>query len=196
MGSSKNRSNRTKLLAILLVLIIGIGIGALIDNIPYITFNNEIDLGVCIAVLGLLGSIFYIPYIVERNFTKLDNINEVILNDLESIHKEVELLKAIYVSVKPNAVIKEATYMQILAAFKTISSSILALNSQLHLHKRLVDFKQEVYNDRFLVAKDACTENLIIGKNMDARTTLDAMTELNNLCAVLKDYRYKTYQDK
>ena len=196
MGSSKNTLNKTNIFIALFILAVGIVIGVLIGDVPYITFKREVDLSVCIAILGLIGTVFYIPYVVERKFTKLDNINEVIRDDLESLHANVERLKELYVAIKPNVTVKEAAYTEILAIFKAISSSILALNQELEGRKRLSNFKKDVYDEQFIPTKDACTENLIVGKKMDTKTTLDAMTELNKLCAILKQYRYKTYSDR
>lgn len=195
MGSSKNTINRTNVFIALFILAVGIVIGALIGDVPYITFKREVDLGACIAILGLIGTVFYIPYIVERKFAKLDNINEVIRTDLESIHSNVERLKEVYVAIKPNVTIKEVQFTEIVALFKAISAAIIALNNELEGRSRLTDFKKDVYDDRFTPAKDACTENLILGKKLDAKTILEAMTELDKLCAALKKYRYKTYSD-
>lgn len=195
MGSSKNTANIRSLLLGLFILVVGVCIGVLLGDLPFITFKREVDLGVCIAILGLIGTVFYIPYVVERKFAKLDNINEVIRADLESVHADVERLKEVYVAIKPSATVKEAQYTEILALFKAISSAVLALNKELEEHKRLKDFKKDVYDERFIPTKDACTESLIVGKKMDTKTILDAMTELNKLCATLKQYRYKTYSD-
>lgn len=195
MGSSKSTISKTNLLIALLILAIGIAVGALIGDLPYVTFKREVDLAACIAILGLIGTIFYIPYVVERKFAKIDNINEVIRDDLEALHKDVERLKELYVSIKPNTLIKESMYTEVLALFKTISSGILALNKELEARKRLGDFKKDVYDEYFTPAKDACTDTLMVGKKMDIKTTLDALAELNKLCAILKQYRYKTYSD-
>lgn len=195
MGSSKNTINKTNILIAIFILAVGIFIGALIGDVPYITFKRELDLGACIAILGLIGTVFYIPYIVERKFAKLDNINEVIRTDLESIHSDVERLKEVYVAIKPNITVKETQFTEIVALFKAISAAILALNKELEERGRLNNFKKDVYDDRFAPTKDACTENLILGKKLDAKTILGAMTELNKLCAILKQYRYKTYSD-
>ena len=195
MGSSKNTINKTNVLIVLLTLAIGIVVGALIGDFPYVTFKREVDLAACIAILGLIGTIFYIPYVVERKFAKIDNINEVIRDDLESLHKDVEHLKELYVSIKPNTLVKEATYIEVLALFKTVSSGLLALNKELEARKRLVDFKKDVYDGHLTPARDACTDTLMVGKKMDIKTTLDALAELNKLCAILRQYRYKTYSD-
>lgn len=195
MGSGKSTVSKS-VLGGLLILVIGIGIGLLIGDIPYITFEKEIDLGACIAIVGLIATVFYIPYIVERKFVKLDNINEVIRNDIESIHDDVVRLKAIYVAIKPDTIIRKAKFTEIVALFKTISASILELNEELDERGRLKDFKKDVYDGQFVSTKETCTETLMIDKKMNAKTTLDAVTELDKLCAKLKKYRYKTYADK
>lgn len=195
MGSNKSIASLKKLIVSLVFLVVGIGMGAFMGDIPYITLNREVDLGTCIAILGLIATVFYIPYVVERKFARLDGINEVIRDDLVSIHADVERLKELYVSIKPNTTVKEAAYTEILTLFKAISSAILALNKELEERNCLAGFKKDVYDDRFIPTKDACTENLIVGKKMDTKTTLDAMVELNKLSATLKNYRYKTYSD-
>lgn len=195
MVSNKNTINIKSLLLGIFLFFIGVGTGALVGDIPLITFNREVDLGVCIAVLGLIGSYFYIPYVVERKFTKLDNINEVIRSDLESIHDNVERLKGVYLAIKPHAALKEVQYTEILSLFKTISSSILALNSELEKRDRLKDFKKDVYDNHFITTKDTCTDTLIVLKKISTETTLGAITDLDKLCAILKEYRYKTYSD-
>lgn len=195
MGSSKNIINRTNVLIALLILAVGIIIGALIGDIPFITFKREVDLSACIAILGLIGTVFYIPYIVERKFAKLDNINVVIRTDLESIHSNVERLKKVYVAIKPNIAVKQAQFIEIVALFKTISAAIIALSNELDERDRLNDFKKDVYDNHFISAKDASTENLILGKKLDAKTILEAMAELDRLCAILRSYRFKTYSD-
>ena len=195
MGSNKSTINSKSLLFGLFILVVGIGIGSLLGDIPFITFKREVDLGVCIAIVGLFGTVFYIPYIVDRKFTKLDNINEIIRTDLESILNNVERLKETYVAIKPSTIVKELQYIKILALFKAISSAILSLDKELKNRNRLVNFKEDVYDGRFVPTRDACTECLIISKKMEMLTINIAMTELDKLCAAIKEYRYKTYSD-
>lgn len=196
MTSRKATINKKNLIIGVLLLIFGVALGVIIGDIPYITFKREVDLATCIAIAGLTASVFYIPYVVERKFVRMDNINEVIRNDIESIIDDTNRLKTIYSLIKPTIAIKQSTYIEILSLFKTISSSIIALDEELQERARLSDFKKDVYEQKFTPAKDACTEDLMINAKMDARVAMDSIAHLDRLCAELRKYRYKTYSDK
>jgi hypothetical protein len=196
MALNKNTFDKKYLLGGFVLLCVGIAVGAVIGDIPFVTFKREVDLGTFIAILGLVGSLFYIPNVVQRKFVKIDNINEVIRDDIESIIKDVERLKEIYVGIKATVAVKPSTYKEILALFKSISAAILALNTELVGRDKLPDFKEDVYNQTFVTAKDACTEELIENTRLAAGVSLDAVTHLNRLCAELRKYRYKTYSER
>ncbi len=196
MASSKNTLNRATVAAGLVLLLVGGAIGVVVGDIPYVTFKREVDLGTLVAILGLIATAFYIPYFVERRFSRMDNINEVVRDDIDAIIQDTERLKQIYVNIKPNIAVKEATYKEILALFKSISAAILALEKELTERGKLANFKEGVYNKVFIPTKDKCTEKLLVNVRLDVNVALDASAQLNKLCAVLRKYRYKTYSDK
>lgn len=174
----------------LTILAIGIGIGILINDVPYIQLKHEIDLGTCIAMLGLIATIFIMPYIVQKGLSKQDNINSVLLTDLEDINNDVIKLREIYVALKPSTTISKAKYTSITTLFKTISSEILSLNKELEYQNRLPNFKKEVYDDAYTPAYEFCTGMLVMNKKMELETINLANSALNTLCASLRKYRY------
>jgi len=190
VASSKN--TREIVTSIVLILI-GVGVGSIINDIPGITFNTEIDLATCIAILGLVATIFIMPFVVERKLNQQDNINKVVLIDIDSIYSDVLKLKQIYVELTPRTSISQKKYVEIIALFKTISSGILALNTELEKRQKLENFKNDVYDNSYTPTKESCTETLVIKKKLDEKTILDANESLNGLCSSLRTYRYEAY---
>jgi hypothetical protein len=176
----------------LTILLLGVGIGLLINDVPYIQFKHEVDLGTCIAILGLIATIFIMPFVVQKGLSRQDNINSVILIDLQAISSDVIKLREIYVALKPSTAVSKAKYVSITTLFKTISSEILSLNKELERQNKLAKFKKEVYDDCYTPAYELCTDQLVMNKKMDLETIHSANKALNVLCASLRKYRYDT----
>jgi len=176
-----------------IVFLVGVGMGVLINNVPYVTFKKDVDLGTCISILGLIATIFIMPFIVQRRLSKQDNINSVILIDIEAIHSAVARLRDVYAELKPSTKITKAKYVYILTSFKTISADIYALNKELEERQRLSQFKKDVYDEAYIQAYETCTEPLKMDQRLDITTILSANKALNTLSSELKKYRYETF---
>jgi len=188
-----SRSTRNSIAGFALAIVIGFGIGIVVQDIPFITFKREIDLGTCISILGLIATIFIMPFVVQKKLSKQDNINSVILIDLEAINTDVSRLREIYVGLKPSSKISKTKYLEIIALFKTLSMEIISLDTELKKRKRMPNFKAEVYEAGYNPAWERCTDSLIIDGKLDAQTILNANSALNDLCAKIRTYRYETY---
>lgn len=180
----------------LFTALIGFGAGVLANDIPFITFKTDLDLAACIAVIGLFATVFFLPYVVERRFSSIDNVNVIIKEDLESILNNVEQLKLLILVVKSGRKATQRQYADILAAFKNISPAIIDLNKELVKRNRLSGFKKEVYDEAYQTAKTACTENLITEGGLSAGEKRDAISSLNHLSAQLKCYRYNAFSER
>jgi len=189
---SKNTKSLTA--GALIALSVGFAIGLLINDIPYISFKREVDLGSIIAILGLITTIFIMPFIVQRRLSHYKNINSVILVDIESIHLEVSKLREFYVDLKPTTKINQAKHIHITTSFRTISAQILALSKELDARKRLPNFKIDVYDKAYENAYETCTELLRLNGKLDNRTILSASKSLNDLVSELKKYRFSTFE--
>ena len=176
----------------LTILLFGVGIGMLIKRVPYIKLKPEVSIGDFLSTLGLIATIYIMPFIVQKGLSKQDNINSAILVDLEAINLDVIKLREIYVALKPSTAISKTTYTCITALFKTISSEILSLNTELERQNKLPKFKKEVYDDSYTPAYELCTGMLVMNKKMDLETIHSANTALNTLCNSLRKYRYDT----
>lgn len=187
------KSTKFGVVAGLLLFLIGIGIGLLVNNVPYITFKNDVDLGTCIAILGLVVTIFIMPFIVQRKLSRQDNINAVILIDIETINSDVTALREIYVELKSSTQITKEKYRKIIASFKTISAEISSVAEELEARKRLTQFKKDVYDTAYNHAYEVCTDPLVIDGKLNDSTILEANRALNSLCAALRKYRYETF---
>ena len=196
MDLSKSIPSKYVLGITIIVLAIGIGIGAIIGDVPLIKFETDVDLATCIAVIGFFATVFYLPNIVQRKFTSIDNVNVIIRHDLESMIDDVAKLKDIFVSIKAGRRATQAQYVSILASFKLLSAAILDLNKELEIRGRLTGFKKDVYNEAFVVAKTTCTENIMIQGGLSQAELREATTSLNQLSAALKCYRYKAFSER
>jgi hypothetical protein len=190
MALTKNTVSKS--LAYIIVLLIGFCLGLLFEDFPGIVFKNEVDLGTCMSVLGLIATIYIMPYIVQKGLSRQENINSVVLMDLESINTDVVKLREIYVALKPSIKISKAKYIEITTLFKTISSEILSLNQELERQNKLPKFKKDVYDDNYTPTYELCTDMLVMNKKMDLETIHSANTALNLLCTSLRKYRYYT----
>lgn len=192
-GMDLKKNKNLSIAAGAVLFFVGLAVGALINDLPFVTFKREVDLGTCIAVLGLVATIFIMPFIVQKKLSRQDSINSVILVDLEAINADVERLREMFVGLKPSTTISKTRFMQITALFKTISAEILSLNRELESQSKLPNFKKDVYDSAYRPAYETCTDPLIIGKKLDEMQIYEANKTLNNLCTSLRKYRYETF---
>lgn len=184
---------RNKLLLTIVTLAAGIAIGVIVRDFPLFSLKYEVDIGMLATLVGLFITVYIMPFIVEKKLSNTANINGIIVHDLEAILANVESLKTQFSELSPTKKVTEKQYRYVLSTFKTVSSSILALHEQAKSRGKIVNIKDEVYDQYYTPAYETCTERLVYDRTADERTLMDAQNTLNMLAANLRKYRYETY---
>lgn len=193
MSTKRNTPNRSGLILAASTLVIGVLVGAIIGDIPLVTFKHEVDLGMLATIIGLFLTVYIMPFIVEKRLTNTTNISGIIVQDLDAILLNVESLRSSFNELSPAKKVTEKQFRSIVGTFKSVSAALYALHEQVSSRGRLTDMKDEVYDKFYTPAYDTCTERLMFDRKMDEQSLINAQNSLNLLATVLRKYRYETY---
>ena len=184
-----------KIAGVIILLLIGVGLGLMIDDIPFLSFETKIDASAILAILSLIATVFLMPFIIEAKRNNLGNIKSMACVDLDTTCNYIDELRRIYKNLlSSNSTIKESEYAIILSTFKQLSSLLTTLSNEFKRRKILPDFAEEVKGDLYQKAYEKCTENLQIGKRVDNKDVQEGLIELNRLFNKIKEYRYRLYE--
>ena len=194
-GFGMKLSKSKTLLLLVVVLLIGVGIGVGINDIPFLSFDTKIDISSIIATLGLVATIFIMPFIIEARKDNLSGTKSMAIIDLDTLCNYIDNLRVLYKQLlSKNDTLSEADYAIIISTFKQISSLLTTLSNEFKRRNILQSFELEIKANLYQKTYEKCTENLLTGKELDKKDIQEGLVELNNLFNEIKKYRYKLYE--
>lgn len=192
-GMKSNNNNKVIFLSIAF-LVIGLVIGIIIPTITSFTINTTIELSSLISILGLVATIFIMPFIINEKKNREHKINEIALKDLDDICKEIQKLRDIYEDMLNITKARKQNTPIIVGGFKRISNLLYTLSTEFDNCGILPDFKQKIIADSYTKAYSSCTENLLTKDGLSDDDIRRAQNELNDLYSEIKKTRYKIYK--
>ena len=174
-------------------MLVGIILGVCIRDFPLFTPKYEVDLGMLATIIGLFTTVYIMPFIVEKKLSNTTSVSGIIVQDLDAILGTVELLRSQFNELSPSRKVTEKQFRNIVSAFKSVSSSIYVLHEQASSRNRLINMKDEVYDNYYTPAYDACTGRLMFDRRIDEQSLINAQNSLNMLVSIIRKYRYETY---
>lgn len=191
MKSSKSKT----ILVPVITLLVGVCIGVCINDIPFIYLDTKIDISSIIATLGLIATIFIMPFIIEAKKDNLAGVKAMAVTDLDTLCGYIDTLRVLYKQLlSKNKNLSKLDYAIILSTFKQISSLIATLSNEFRRRNILQNFETEIKANLYQETYEKCTENLSIGKKPDDKGIQEGLIELNNFFNEVKKYRYKLYE--
>lgn len=188
--------NKTKCIALLIIIFLfGVLLGVIINDVPFITFDTDVDLSSVIAIIGLVATIFIMPFVVEAKKDNIAGIRTMAVSDLDTLCGFLNNLKELYERLfSEDDVLTESDYAKILSTFKHISSLISTLSDEFNRRNLLESFSTNIKGDLYQKAYEKCTDSLIEGKKVDKKEIKEGLVEIDNLFNEIKKYRYMLYE--
>lgn len=175
-------------------LVGGFVVGVLMDDMPYVQFKKEVDLSTLISLLGLIGAIYIIPFLINTYFSKRANTNQVIISDmdacLDKLEKVAELYKKLY--LKTGHVTRN-DMKELLSDLRRATNCIAALAKELDDHPSLKNFRNEVFEQYNENTYKDHTENTREGAKIDDQNYLAASRSIEETILRIKRFRYLIY---
>lgn len=176
------------------IFVVGIIVGVLINDIPMISFETKIDASAIIATIGLIATIFIMPFIVDARKDNLAGTKSMAIVDLDTLCGYIDELRTIYKTLLLNKqVLTKETYSIIISTFQQISSLISTLSDEFARRKILPNFKEIIKADLYLATYESCTEKLVVGQKLSEKEIQASLVELNKLFSKIKEFRYEIY---
>lgn len=187
--------SKGKLVAFAVILIaIGFVVGVLVQDIPLITFNTEIDVSTLIAVAGLVATIFIMPFMIDARTARLNSINSMVVVDLDSVCSYINKVRDLYGNMASSSSITIDQYTQIVSTFKQVAALLYALADEFDRCNMLQDFRGEIIANTYTPTYTTCTEKLQKGKKLSAKNIQESQVALDSLLNKIKQYRYRLYK--
>ena len=194
-GFGVKLSKSKTLLLLIVVLLIGVCIGLVINDIPFLSFDTKIDISSIIATLGLVATIFIMPFIIEARKDNLSGTKSMAIIDLNTLCDYIDDLRVLYKHLlSKDDTLSEADYVIVISTFKQISSLLTTLSNEFKRRNILQSFELEIKANLYQQTYEKCTENLLTGKKLNNKEIQEGLVELNNLFNEIKKYRYKLYE--
>lgn len=188
------RSNKFLPIACSIVfLFVGCALGYYIKNVPLLEFDSKIGISAILSILGLIVTIFIMPFIINDKKNREEKINDAALRDLDLICEEIEKIRSRYESFLGKEKMTDVNKAEILRVFKRVSSLMYALSDQFKRYGVLKDFKENIIANSYTPAYEACTDKLMANPGLSDIEIKEALAKLDGFYNTVKKTRYELY---
>lgn len=180
------------ILGLLVALILGIGIGAIINDIPYVQFKKEIDVGSLISLASLLAAIYIIPYVIEKSFATRRHKSGLVLSEIDSaILKLTDFMEHFRSRYFERTNLSQEDIQMITLDARSITNLLDGLTSHASNHSGLEDMRSAIFEEFNLRTVTDYTDSIRVGAPIEQDAVLKASKSTEEIIAKLRNYRYQ-----
>ena len=193
---SRNNTNKFLLCVFVFGVLCGLIFGILVNDVPFFTFNSNIDVASIISMLSLVVTIFLMPFIIDRAKDNKSKIKMTATADLDYLCSNVDRLKELYMELSDLGIsrLSYKNYVKIITIFKSISSLSGKLNEE--FKNRNVGYDYNDINNIINEAHSKCTGFLKIRAKLDPEDIQGALVILINLYNSIRQFKYRIYENR
>jgi uncharacterized integral membrane protein len=177
---------------ILVAIVVGIIIGKIWTDIPFIKFDGSVNVGVIISLLSLIGAIFIIPLVINRYFAKRNQVASTIQADLDEAIKRCETVSEQYRDIhfsKKNVTVNDQKLLRM--RFRDISNILKMVTDNSKKLPEFSAFGKDVLEKFNESAYPDFTDTAITGQKITDDQFFKAVKSMSNITTKLRRYRYR-----
>lgn len=180
------------ILGLMLALVLGVGIGAIINDIPYVQFKKDIDVGSLVSLASLLAAIYVIPYIINKSFAKRRHRSGLLLSDIDSAILKLTELTANFRNKYFEATNLQQEDIQLITMdTRSITNLLDTLTKQASNYDELKDMRVSIFDEFNLKTVADYTDSIRIGQRIEQDAVLKASKSTEEIISKLRNYRYR-----
>lgn len=179
------------IVGLVVALILGVGVGAILSDIPHLELKKDVDVGALVSLAGLLAAIYIIPYVIDRSFAKRRHKSGLLLSEIDSaISRLTDFIKQFRSKYFKGKNLSQEDIQMITLDARSITNLLDGLTQQSSTHRGLEAMRSDVFDEFNLQTVTDYTDSIRAGKPITQDAVLKASKSTEEIIAKLRNYRY------
>lgn len=184
--------NLSSCIGLAITLVLGIGVGVIVNDMPYVQFKREVDVGALISLASLLGAIYIIPYIIEKSFASRRHKSNLLLSEIDSsISKLTDFMNNFRGKYFEAASLTQEDIQMITLDSRSITNLLDGLTSHAVNHQGMEDMRVSIFDEFNLRTVTDYTDSIRVGRPIEQDAVLKASKSTEEIISKLRNYRYQ-----